>query len=480
MEAPTKDKNNKGKGKGKGKYYDDDESSEDDDEPVMAAEEDDEDDKDNDKCAQNYYNDDKYYDKYCEDSEDDDEETDEDEDDDEPILAVEDEPTMAPTPAPVVEDAPIPTPPPMNPLTSRPTGILGTGGVDYPPIHTGDVADRCIFCDDPEYVANPNLSVDGILCTDWQVVAWTNPSYEDCLLLRATAVAKCGCPFQIDEDDEANMPSTDSGSIVCENICGGEVPDAIGDSAIVSRQYEEFKQLPNSELTCADVMTFPAVDGDETCRVIEETYGAWCGCSETVPPCTLCENELPPARPNAKFSRSSETCGSIADTVSTITSSRCAEFKEELVADLGYDVYGFCGCLSEDYLQAGIMPGTGGNTGGNFVCQNPCPEGSVYAFEREQSTLVPDWNAPCADWPNRFPFVQTSALCEDLQNNVVGPYCCNVDEANPAPAPTGDSPSGGGPSTAAATATSGGDSRISSASLALVSLLLVGGSILLA
>lgn len=415
--------------------------------------------KNKDKCAENYYNDDKYYDKYCDDDDSSDDEEEEE------VVAL---PVATPPPSGDRDTVTGPesnvdvgeeldsvnevTPeftiaPTVKPTTLSPPSTVPEEEEEEQPVMTGPGSDGCVFCDDPEYTVDPNLSVDGILCTDWQVVAWTNPSYEDCVLLRATAVAKCGCPFTVSEDEEEIPSTTSTNSVVCEQMCGSE-PENDNSATVISRQYEEFKKLPNSELTCADVMTFPAVDGDETCRVIEETYSAWCGCPDAAPSCAFCENGLPPARPNAKFSRNGETCGAIADTVSTVPSSRCEQYQTDLVNNLGYDVHAFCGCLSQDYLQQGVMPAEGSSNGGmdagdnDFSCENPCPEGTVFAFERQETSLVPDWNAPCQDWPNRFSYVRNSTLCENLQNNVVGPYCCNPVASDPAP--TTDAPGAGG------------------------------------
>jgi len=314
--------------------------------------------------------------------------------------------------------------------TGTDSGTSGTG--------SGGVTRDCNFCDDPNFVPDGNVTVDGVSCANWQIVAWTNPPYEDCVLLRATAVGKCGCPVPGSPPTGSISGPTseepmDPADIICTDIC----------SSVVARQVQNYRKLPNSELTCSDVLSLPAVDGAETCRIIEETYGYWCGCPGFDAPCTLCESGLPPSRPNSRFIRSSETCRSIADTLQVVPSSRCEGYRTNLLSNLGYDAAAFCGCLDDEFSEQGGSSADGGAGGttstGNdqqgspvyTVCETPCPEGTTYMADSDQGTMiVPDWNAPCSEWPNRLPFVTNQSLCQEIQNVIVGPFCCEVTSGN--------------------------------------------------
>jgi hypothetical protein len=340
-----------------------------------------------------------------------------------PVVATTDLPVVATTDPPVVAT----TNPPVG-TTYLPEQTTGSGS-------SSSNSGICVFCDDPGFIVDPSLKVDNVSCADWEIAAWTNPPSEDCILLRATAVAYCECPLT------GGIPSNALGQVVgevCQDICTS--PESATKDGAVSRQFDSSRRLPNSELTCDDILNLPAVDGDETCRVIEETYGFWCGCSGVQPPCTLCDTGLPPTGPNAQFTITGETCGTIANTVATVPSSRCSAYKAGLKASLGYDVQGFCGCFSDEFLEE-----SSSMSSSNYTCNAPCPAGMAYASETEQNTIVPAWSAPCSDWANRLPFITDSALCESVQKEIVGPVCC-IPETNAGP---GESAAGSSSSTSA-------------------------------
>jgi hypothetical protein len=432
------------------KYKDDEEEDKykDDEEEDKYKEDGDDEDKDDEKDKDKYDEEDK--DKYDEEDTDkyDGEDKDKDNEGDKDTNDVDGEdetpPTAVPTKKPTVstgaaggnvnaeEQEQIPSSPPVS--TGAAGGNLDSvnaqeqeqipssppvgGATSYPPEETTGSGSSssgggiCVFCDDPGFIVDPSLKVDNVSCADWEIAAWTNPPFEDCVLLRATAVAYCECPL-------AGSSVSDTNGQVVGEICQDICLSSEKEDEAVSRQFDSSKQLPNSQLTCADVLNLPAVDGDETCRVIEETYGFWCGCSGVLPPCTLCETGLPPSRPNAQFSITGETCGTIANTVATVPTSRCSEYKAGLDVSLGYDAQGFCGCFSDDFLEEASS-----TSSSNYTCDVPCPAGTVYASETEQTNIVPDWDAPCADWTNRLPFITNSTLCESVQKEIVGPVCC--------------------------------------------------------
>ena len=313
----------------------------------------------------------------------------------------------------------------------------------------------CVFCDEPGFSADPELSVDGLSCADWQIIASTTTNYEDCILLRATATAKCGCPFvTVSTGGDGDPVNAVEQRVACDPGC------FTADDSVNGRGRSTL--LPNSELTCGDVLSFPAVDGDETCRVLLETYGFWCGCPDASPPCSLCDNGLPPSRPNAKFSSSSDSCGTIANSLSIVSASQCESYKRNLATSLGYDVQAFCGCSGnggisssssgssgtdsdaeedgtalddnqEEYPEESTRPQSDSSSGitgtrQEFECNNPCPEGTTYLEDTADESIVPDWDAPCSDWTTRLPFVKNETLCKNLQTNIVGPFCCDFDE----------------------------------------------------
>jgi hypothetical protein len=51
----------------------------------------------------------------------------------------------------------------------------------------------------------------------------------------------------------------------------------------------------------------------------------------------------------------------------------------------------------------------------------------VYLEKSDEENIVPDWNATCSEWTNRLPYVINQTYCRDLQHNIVGPFCCDVE-----------------------------------------------------
>lgn len=113
---------------------------------------------------------------------------------------------------------------------------------------------NCSICDSHDVTLDG--TIDGLWCQDWDVVARLGvmDGSPQCDLLRVAAAERCGCP----------VPDVNKGK-TCPICPENEEPTG----------YE----LGNGTVgvTCFDLLAAPAVDGDETCRTVENFVGK-CAC----------------------------------------------------------------------------------------------------------------------------------------------------------------------------------------------------------
>lgn len=123
---------------------------------------------------------------------------------------------------------------------------------------------NCSICDSMEagsgFVGTNDL--DGISCDDWSKVATLGVAEgsDQCDLLRVGAAQSCGCPVP-----EAYAAKTCS-------VC----PDGQASSEWQASLGEEILAV-----TCSDLESAPAVDGDRTCELISQ-FTSRCNCTSSL------------------------------------------------------------------------------------------------------------------------------------------------------------------------------------------------------
>lgn len=120
---------------------------------------------------------------------------------------------------------------------------------------TFDFGGNCIICD---VAGAMDGNIDGLLCNDWEVVAYLGITQgsDQCNLLRVAAVENCGCPLPLSYEGKT-----------CDVCPPGQAPEA------TSKALHE-----TLAVSCTDLVSAAAVDGDATCASIS-TLSDQCNCT---------------------------------------------------------------------------------------------------------------------------------------------------------------------------------------------------------
>jgi hypothetical protein len=117
------------------------------------------------------------------------------------------------------------------------------------------------------------MSYDGISCQNWETSAgYADPGSDECLASHIVGAKGCGC-------------ITDTAETGICSMCPDGSEPLEKDSVLINFENEP---------TCLDWSTVPAVDGNDTCTYLSDTYAAVCGC-EGVQSCEFCLNNTEPA-----------------------------------------------------------------------------------------------------------------------------------------------------------------------------------------
>lgn len=286
----------------------------------------------------------------------------------------------------------------LSTIAAQPTS-QSTGSFQ-PNTQNSDATGSCTFCDSSNNI-DSSLTLAGVPCDQWAMLAVLAPPGDQCTLLRAAAVQFCGCESQVQQ--------------TCQ-LC----PDG-------SRAYDSNQSLLLIRgLTCNDIEDMPAVDGNATCSFVER-FSYICGCPGVAPECSLCGKglngyPLPMANPNEVLAvgnpaknQSDTTCAlwdkllsletlmysgaSAQGRAASSSTSGCAASKQAANDNLGLQLDGICGCPN-------VKP--------NGNC-DICDAGYVL-----QDTMK------CQTIGSVAPFVTNATSCETMKQAALQSSCCVV------------------------------------------------------
>lgn len=177
----------------------------------------------------------------------------------------------------------------------------------------------CTPCDIPLTEEQGQTVFGAFNCSDWEEDArWDPADSEICRLNRIAGLAFCGCNVPTAVTETCDLCPNGSVDVDLER----ELPDVPG-------------------VTCGDIMDVPAVDGEETCSLLQAKYAFWCDCPKAEPTCTLCPTGAFPPKPNKGLPFDANLfCGDIATEFLISTPKQCSELNSEIPIDLA----SYCEC----------------------------------------------------------------------------------------------------------------------------------------
>ena len=235
-------------------------------------------------------------------------------------------------------------------------------------------SDACVPC---EGEVDSSLSFDGIPCTNWLAVAGSAPTDSaQCAFDRMVGVWFCGCPVPEEVEETCTL---------CEN----------GSTA-----YNADKLFPDSVITCSDISSVKALDGERTCNELSQ-MGDYCECPISAEKCDICPNGGSPSKLDNVFLTTGETCQYAMEVLQASPASNCNMY----LPDMMVDIPSFCGC-----------PGSAAPK----TC-SLCPAGSKVVDPLKPIQYVP--GSTCADFEAYTEYVTEDQLCDYIQE-VIADECC--------------------------------------------------------
>lgn len=235
--------------------------------------------------------------------------------------------------------------------------------------------DKCEPCTGGQ--VNPDLSFDGIACASWLEVAASAPADSaQCAFDRMVGVWFCGCP----------VPET------IEETCT-VCPDG-------STGFNTEKKFPDSSITCQDVATIAAIDGEKTCNELHQ-MSAFCECPVSSENCKMCPNGETPAFLDRIFLTTGDTCRHVKEMLDISPNSDCGKY----VSDLNVDVPSFCGCPDAEPPRTCSL----------------CVEGTQLADRDHEISFVP--GSTCGDFDDYVAFISDDTMC-DYMHEAISMECC--------------------------------------------------------
>lgn len=239
---------------------------------------------------------------------------------------------------------------------------------------------NCTPCDIPMSVEAGQKVFGAFNCSEWEEDArWDPAGSEICSLNRIAGVAFCGCDVPQAVTETCDLCPNGSVDVDLER----ELPDVPG-------------------VTCGDIINVPAVDGEESCTLLQAKYAFWCDCPKVKPTCTLCPSGAFPPKPNKGLPFDTNLyCGDIATEFLVSTPRQCNELKTDIPVDLA----SYCECP---------------NTRPPETCQL-CPDGySINDYVIVENGLT------CGDVHQIARFSTNETVCEIMED--VHDTCCSKSE----------------------------------------------------
>ena len=269
---------------------------------------------------------------------------------------------------------------------------------------------ECVFCDSGEI--EPDKTFASTDCSDWLMFSLFSKE-EECAILRAAAVSKCGCRTE-------SLAITES-TPIC-NLC----PDGNYDQTKTQIHMDKLLPTMSNELTCRDIAKIPAVEGDKTCDAVAG-FGHICGCGHAEPQCHLCPDGSRLSFPDRVLEKGyyateeelalevegkDLTCSSVEEIISDNAKSTCVTSIQDFEQEVGITLPAYCGCHNA------LPPVDGG-------C-DPCPDGYELSGKAVVSgTVIDSLQMTCEDWAfQEAPlFLRDHEVCQSRQQ-VARDHCC--------------------------------------------------------
>ena len=276
---------------------------------------------------------------------------------------------------------------------------------------------ECVFCDSGEI--EPEKTFASTDCSDWLMFSLFSKE-EECSILRAAAVSKCGCRTE-------SLAITES-TPIC-NLC----LDGNYDQTKTQIHMDKFLPTMSNELTCRDIAKLPAVEGDKTCSAVA-AFGHFCGCGYAEPQCHLCPDGSRLSFPDRVLEKGyyatdeelalevegkDLTCASVEEIISDNAKSTCVTAIHDFEQEVGIILPAYCGCHNA------LPPVDGG-------C-SPCPDGYEISGKAVASgTMIDTLQMTCEDWATlEAPlFLRDHEVCHSRQQAARGDCCVSPEKAS--------------------------------------------------
>jgi len=234
--------------------------------------------------------------------------------------------------------------------------------------------ETCVPC---EGDVDPTLSFDGVPCENWLAVAGASPSgTPQCTFDRMVGIWFCGCP----------------------------VPEAVNDTCTLCKDgsvgYNKNKTFPESAITCDQLESIPAIDGELTCIELS-LMGDYCGCPASTEMCQLCPDGGEPTKLDNMFLTTGDTCQYALEILQVTPASNCNMYFPDMMVDLP----SFCGCPEAEAPKTCSL----------------CPDGLRVEDPDRPLEFIP--GSTCADFETYSHFVNGEQLCSYMLE-IVAAECC--------------------------------------------------------
>ena len=160
------------------------------------------------------------------------------------------------------------------------------------------------------------------------------------------------------------------------------------------------KKFPDSNITCGEIASIPAIDGMATCNELSN-MADYCGCPASGEKCSMCPNGGDPSYPNRTFLTTGENCQYVLDLLYASPRSDCGLY----VPDMMIDFPSYCGCPGSEAPKTCSL----------------CPADTQLAYPDKEIMYAP--GSTCSDFVTYAEHVTGDELC-DFMHEVIAVECC--------------------------------------------------------